>query len=262
MKRLLFILSFLLLLAGGYAQVLPKPSPAKLVNDAAHLLTPDQTASLEAKLVAYDDSTSNQVVIVTVTTLGDLDPNDYATRLGRSWGVGGREFNNGVVILVSAPAEGSGERRQVYITAGYGLEGALPDIVLKQIVDNEMIPNLKSGNYYRAFDEATTAIIQAAAGEYKAPEGYNRRGQGSPVPAGLIILFVVIIIIIFSRKGGGGGGMMSRRGYRRWGAGPPVIFPGNWGGGGSGWSGGGSSGGGFGGFGGGSFGGGGAGGSW
>ncbi|MFT4024570.1 MAG: TPM domain-containing protein [Flavihumibacter sp.] len=263
MKHVRLLLSWLLLAAGAFAQVLPKPSPARLVNDAAHLLTPDQVAALESKLVAYDDSTSNQVVIVTVTTLGDREPNEYATQLGRSWGVGGREFNNGVVILVSVPAEGSGEKRQVYITAGYGLEGALPDIILKGIVDREMIPNLKSGNYYRAFDEATTAIIQAAAGEYKAPEGYNRRNQESPIPVGLIILIVIIIIIVFSRRGGGGGGMMSRRGYRGWNSGPPVIIPGGWGrGDGGGWSSGGGGGGGFGGFGGGSFGGGGAGGSW
>ncbi|HPZ88524.1 MAG TPA: TPM domain-containing protein [Flavihumibacter sp.] len=263
MKRVLLLLSFILLITSGYAQVLPKPSPARLVNDAAHLLTPDQIASLESKLVTYDDSTSNQVVIVTVTTLGDMDANQYATELGRAWGVGGKEFNNGVVILVSAPAPETGEQRKVYITAGYGLEGALPDITLKEIVDNEMIPNLKLGNYYRAFDEATTAIIQAAAGEYKAPEGYNRRGKQSPIPVGVIILIIILVIFFISRSGGGGGGMMSRRGYRRWGAGP-VIFPGNWGGGGGGWSSGGSSGGGggFGGFGGGSFGGGGAGGSW
>lgn len=243
-------------------RVLPKPNPVRLVNDAAGLLTADQIASLETKLVAYDDSTSNQIVLVTVTSLNGLEPNEYATELGRAWGVGGKEFNNGVVILISAPPANADEKRKVYITAGYGLEGALPDITLKQIIENEMVPNLRSGNYYRAVDEASNAIIRAAAGEYKAPEGYNKRGEGSPIPVGLIILVVVIFIIIMSRRGGGGGGMMSRRGYRGWNAGPPIIFPGGWGGGGGGgWSGGGG-GGGFGGFGGGSFGGGGAGGDW
>ena len=262
MKRYLLLFFFFLLAFGGYAQVLPKPNPAKLVTDAAHLLTPDQVATLEQKLVAYDDTTSNQIVVVTVTTLNGLEPNEYATQLGREWGVGGREFNNGVVILVSAPPQGSDEKRKVYITAGYGLEGALPDITLKQIVDNEMIPNLRSGNYYRAFDEATTAIIHAAAGEYKAPENYRKRDEGSPIPFFVLMFIIILVIIIISRRGGGGGGMMSRRGYRGFG-GPPIIFPGNWGGGGgSGWPGGGGGGGGFGGFGGGSFGGGGAGGSW
>jgi uncharacterized protein len=169
-----------------------------------------------------------------------------------------------VVILISAPPEGNSnsEKRKVYITAGYGLEGALPDITLKQIVDAEMIPNLRNGNYYRALDEATSAIIRAAAGEYKAPAGYSKRGKTKGIPAGAILFLIVLIVLIISRIGGGGGngGMMSRRGYRGFNSGPPIFFPG---GGGGGFGGGGSSGGGgFGGFGGGSFGGGGAGGDW
>ena len=242
-------------------RVLPKPSPARLVNDAAKLLTPDQTASLEAKLVAYDDSTSNQIAVVTVPTLNGLEPVDYATELGREWGVGGKEFNNGIIILIST-GQGEGERRRVFIATGYGLEGAIPDITAKQIIESEMVPNLQAGNYYRALDEATSALIRAAAGEYKAPEGYANRGKEKGIPLGLIIFIVILVIVFMSQGGRGGGGMMSRRGYRRWGNVPPVIFPGSGGfGGGGGWSGGGG-GGGFGGFGGGGFGGGGAGGDW
>ncbi|GAO44761.1 TPM domain-containing protein [Flavihumibacter petaseus] len=259
MKRLSLFLFCCLLVAGvsGQQRVLPKPNPPRLVNDAAGMLTADQVAALEQKLVAYDDTTSNQIVIVLVPTLNGLEPNDYATELGRAWGVGGSEFNNGVVILISNPPQGSEESRKAYITAGYGLEGALPDITLRQIYESDLVPNLRAGNYYRALDEATTSIIKAAAGEYKAPAGYRDRKTGSGIPFGLLIFIIVIIIVIASRRGGGGGGgMMSRRGYRGFG-GPPVIFPGGWGGGG-----GGGGGGGFGGFGGGSFGGGGAGGGW
>ncbi len=268
MKRLSLLVIFSLLVLVGLGQkVLPKPNPPKLVNDAAGLLTADQAETLERKLVAYDDSTSNQIVVVTVPTLNGLEPNEYATQLGRAWGVGGSEFNNGVVILISKPAEGSDEKRKAYITAGYGLEGALPDITLNQIYNFELVPNLQAGNYYRALDEATDAIIRAAAGEYKAPEGYRNRGGEGKIGAGLFFLLLLIVIfVIISRGGGGrGGGMMSRRGYRGWNSGPPIIFPGGWSGGGGrgggGWSGGGG-GGGFGGFGGGSFGGGGAGGGW
>ncbi|MBZ5857336.1 TPM domain-containing protein [Flavihumibacter profundi] len=257
MKRILVLLIALVFSLSMAAQrVLPPPNPARLVNDAANLLTPDQVATLEAKLVAYDDSTSNQIVVVTVPTLNGLDPNDYATELGRSWGVGGKEFNNGVVVLIST-GTGEGEKRSVYISAGYGLEGALPDIILKQIIEAEMVPNLKAGNYYRAVDEATDALIKAAAGEYKAPAGYHQKKE-TGVPVGFIIFIIIIVLVFISRRGGGGGGMMSRRGF---GGVPPIFFPG---GGGGGWSGGGGGGGGggFGGFGGGSFGGGGAGGNW
>lgn len=263
MKRTLILLLILLASLPLAAQrVLPRPDPPRLVNDAAGLLTADQAASLESKLVAYDDTTSNQIAVVIVPTLNGLEPVDYATELGRNWGVGGAEFNNGIIILIST-GQGEGEKRKVFIAPGYGLEGAIPDITAKQIVEREMIPNLQAGNYYRAIDEATSALIRAAAGEYKAPAGYRDRGGEGGIPIGLIILMVVILVLFIGRRGGGGrggGGMMSRRGYRGWNNAPPIIFfPGGSGGGG--WGGGGG-GGGFGGFGGGGFGGGGAGGDW
>ncbi|KIC90683.1 TPM domain-containing protein [Flavihumibacter solisilvae] len=264
MKRVIVCFILVLISLPMLAQrVLPKPNPPRLVNDVADLLTTDQESALEHKLVAYDDSTSNQIAVVIVPTLNGLEPNDYATELGREWGVGGTEFNNGIIILIST-GTGEGEKRKVYIAPGYGLEGAIPDITAKQIIETEMVPNLRAGNYYRALDEATSAIIKAAAGEYKAPEGYGKRDKQKSMPVGLIIMILVVIFIIARRGGGGrgGGGMMSRRGYRGWNSGPPIIFfPGGSGGGG-GWSGGGGGGGGFGGFGGGSFGGGGAGGDW
>lgn len=264
MKKLVaWIFVLLVALPLAAQRVLPRPNPPRLVNDQANLLTADQAASLEAKLVAYDDTTSNQIAVVLVKSLNGLEPIDYATELGRLWGVGGKEFNNGIIILVSTGNDGQ-EKRTVFIAPGYGLEGAIPDVIAKRIVDREMIPNLQAGNYYRALDEAVDALIKAAAGEYKAAEGYNKRGKGKGTPIGLII-FIVVMIIVFSSMGGGGrggGGMLSRRGYRGWNSGPPIIFPGGFGGGRGGGGFGGGGGGGFGGFGGGGFGGGGAGGNW
>lgn len=264
MKKLLVIIAVLFSVC-AFAQVdryIPNPpNPPRLVNDFANLLTPEQEEALEQKLVAYDDSTSNQIAIVTVEDLHDYAAVDYAVALGRKWGVGGKQFNNGVIILVSTGG-GTGNR-DAFIATGYGLEGAIPDITANTILQTELIPGLRSGNYYRGFDEATDAIIKAAAGEYKAPEGYADRGRGKGgISIGKIILIIIIIIFVLGSFGGGnnrGGGFMSRRGYR--GFGGPVIFPGGFGGGGGGWSGGGG-GGGFGGFGGGGFGGGGAGGKW
>lgn len=257
MRRLLVPL-FLLFTVTCYTQEIPpKPNPPRLVNDLAHVMSSDQVAALEQKLVAYDDSTSNQIAIVTIESTNGGSIEDMALKIMRDWGVGNKKTNNGLVILASM------NDHKIYIATGYGLEGSIPDVTAKSIIDNEIVPNFRSQNYYRGFDEATDAIFKAAAGEYKAPEGYNRRGRskgGSIAP--IIVAFVILLIIvsIFGRGGGGGGGMMSRRGYRPW-IGPTFI---DWGGGGSsgggGWSGGG--GGGFGGFGGGSGGGGGAGGSW
>jgi len=232
------------------AQNIPKrPDPPKLVNDLAGVLSAQEVADLEHKLVAFDDSTSNQVVIVTVKTLNNQPIEEYSLKILRDWGVGNKTTNNGVVIVAAI------DDHQVRIEVGYGLEGAIPDITSNTIIANDIVPAFKSTDYYNGLNNAVASIIKAAAGEYKAPEGYTGRGGGKQrgLPFGLII-FLIILFLIISRSGGGGGGLMSRRGFG------PVIFPGGFGGGGGGFGGGG--GGGFGGFGGGSGGGGGASGNW
>lgn len=265
MKKAIFLfILFLSIFANAQIEkdLPPAPNPPKLVNDlSGHFLTTDQQQALEQKLVAYDDSTSTQIAVVVVEELKGYSIDEYAIALGRKWGVGGqKQFSNGVVILVNTAEKGG--KRGVFITTGYGMESTVTDLVADQIVQNALLPNFKQGNNYRGLDEATTDIMNAASGKYRAPEGYHEQDNGGGIVGLLLIaLIIFVIIIIISRKGGGGGGYVSRRGYRD-GWDGPIIFPGNWSGGGGGsggWSGGG---GGFGGFGGGGFGGGGAGGSW
>jgi uncharacterized protein len=274
MKRvLLYLLIALPLLTRAQDVPLPsKANPERLVNDFAHVMTTDQVTTLEQKLVTYDDSTSNQIVIVTMPSIGDADIEEYSVKLFKAWGIGNKKTNNGVLILVTV------DNHKVYITTGFGLEGAIPDVTARAIIDNEIIPNFRSGtgdNYYRGFSLAADALIKAAAGEYKATDeyanrgghGYRRRGGGGGLGLFLII-FIIIIVVIFRNRGGGGGG----GGYFGGGGFLPFLLGtmigrgfGGGGGGGGGWSGGGDSGGGgggFGGFGGGDTGGGGAGGSW
>ncbi len=269
MKRYLLII--LLVIAGlnGNGQEIPaRPNPPRLVNDFTNTLTPDQKVALERKLVAYDDSTSNQVSIVIVPTTNDYAPVDYATKLGREWGVGNKKTNNGVILLV---VKGENNRK-VFIAPGYGLEGALPDITCKSIVDNEIVPNFRAGDFYKGLDLGTTAIMKAAAGEYKVPSNYTKRKSSGKSGKSIlgVIIFLFIILMMAGRGGGGRGGMMSRRGYRDVAAGAILgsLLSGGRGrssggifGGGD-WGGSSGGGGGFGGFGGGSFGGGGAGGDW
>ena len=245
-----------------FAQTFPsKPNPPKLVNDLAEVLSADEEVRLERKLVAYDDSTSNQIVVLTIRTLDGYPIEEYALRIFRDWQIGNKTTNNGILILAVI------EDRQIRIEVGYGLEGAIPDITANQIIRNDIAPGFRSGNYYEGFDKASQSIIQAAAGEYKAPEGYgNKEGKSGKGIGGMILAFIIIIFVLsnINRRGGGGGGFMSRRGYR--GMLGPTIFGSMLGGGGGGWGSGGgggwSGGGGFGGFGGGSSGGGGASGSW
>lgn len=238
----------------------PAPRPAKLVNDFAGLLTPVQVRHLEEKLVAYDNTTSVQVVVVTMKTLGGAGADDFAIALGKEWGVGNKSTNNGVVMLVSMEPN----NRKVFIAPGYGLESSLSDYTCKTIVDAEIITQFKQDNYYRGIENGVDAIIEASKGQYVAPEGYADRGKGSGGGNGVffLIILLILVFIIIGGRGGGGGDAMTRRGHRHIDRVPPFIFfppIGGGGGSGGGWSGGG---GGFGGFGGGGFGGGGAGGSW
>lgn len=267
MKKI-FLIVFLISTLPVFSQIeklLPNPqSPARLYNDftkGKNFLTDEQKDFLERKLVAYDDSTSNQVAIVIVEDLQDYEANEYATALGRKWGIGGKEFNNGVLVLVST---GGGDgNRDAYIAVGYGLEGAIPDITAKSILENNLIPNFKKGDYFRGLNESTDEIIKAAAGEYKAPAGYGNRNKKLKLWQIILLFFIIWLVLGLVSGGGkgkGGGGFVSRRGYR--GFGGPFWWGTGGGFGGGGWSGGSGGGGGFGGFGGGGFGGGGAGGKW
>ncbi len=261
MKNFLLLL-FLVLCQPVFSQKIEnRPQPPQAVNDFGNFLEPFQKDALEQKVRAYNDSTSSAIVIVTVPSLNGYDIAEVALKYLRDWGIGTKEKNNGILILVSK------EERKARIETGYGMEGVLPDILAKQIIDDRMTPYFKENDYYRGFDNAVDAIIQAAAGEYKAdPESQNRGKGGIPTIIILVVLF--FIIMSFFKGGGGGGNYMSRRGSRGLG-GLPWWMIGSMMGGGSGRGGGfggggfgGGGGGGFGGFGGGGGGGGGASGGW
>ncbi len=253
LSLILLVFSFSFVQAQIEKELPARPKPARLVVDYTNTLAPDQTEALENKLVSFDDSTSTQIAVVIIESTGDYDISDYAVALGRAWGIGNKDINNGVLLLVAK------NDRKMWIATGYGLEGALPDATTKQIIENEIKPNFRENDFYRGLDEGTDAIIAATKGEYTAPENYRNKKDKDGIPAIVIIIIVFIIISII--KKGGGGGHYNRRGYRNSSSALWWLAAGSGFGGGHS-SGGSSGGGGFGGFGGGSFGGGGSGGSW
>ncbi|MCU0416366.1 MAG: TPM domain-containing protein [Cytophagaceae bacterium] len=223
------------------------PNPPKLVVDFVGLLSPDQQQTLELKLNRYNDTTSNEISIVIVASVGDYDISDYAIQLGHFWGIGKKKKDNGVLILIAK------EDKKIFIATGQGLEGALPDLICKRIIDYKIKPAFKQASYYEGLNNAIDEIILRSMGEYTAE-------NSSDNTITWLLLFVVILIIIgisFIQNNNSGKG--GKRRYYGDTFGP--NFGGGWYSGGGGWSGG-SGGGGFGGFGGGSFGGGGAGGDW
>lgn len=244
---------FVLLLTSLHLQAqedLPNPmSPPRLVNDFTGTFTADQQNDLEHILRAYNDSTSTQIYIVTVDDLKGYDVSDFAIRLGEKWGIGQKDKNNGVLILIK-PRIGN-ERGRIFIATGYGVEHILTDARCGRIMDQYMIPYLQQGDYYTASKEAVGAIIKYLSGEFKADD----EDDTPPISAviGVIVQILVILLILYiaykSNKGGPSSGSNRRGGGF-----------GGWGGGfGGGRSSGGGFSGGFGGGGGGSFGGGGAG---
>lgn len=246
------------------AQDIPdKPVPPRLVNDFAGMLNRQEVNALEQKLVAFNDSTSTQIAVVIVQTPDGYDIVDYADRLAEKWGIGQKGLDNGILVLVKPKTAGS--NGEVTIRVAYGLEGAIPDLTASEIIDREILPAFRNGDFYGGLDRATSTLMSLAGGEFTADQ-YGKRRSGDSregdIP-GIVIVLVIIIIVVLSRmgkRGGRGGRLTSGSDLPFWllmsmlGSGG-KSHRGSWGG----FSGGG---GGFGGFGGGSFGGGGARGSW
>jgi uncharacterized protein len=240
-----------------------RPSPAHLVNDMAGLFNATDANDLERVLVDFNNATSTQIAVVTIADLEGYDAGDFAFRLAEEWGVGQKGRNNGILILIKPKTADS--RGQAYIATGYGLEGVVPDAVARQIVDNEMIPQFKSNQYFSGVVAGVKVLMELTRGEYTADAYVKRTSNRVSNIAAIFILIIVILLLTLSRRADKirsssvGGSLpfwvlLSMMGS---GAGRHGGHYGNFTSGGGGFGGGG-----FGGFGGGSFGGGGAGGSW
>ncbi len=243
MKKLLAIFLSFFCLQLFAQKSLPKPNPPSLVVDYANIISAYDKQELNKKLIAIDDSSSNQIVVAIVQSLKGEVLENVALNTFREWGIGNKKTNNGVLLLIAL------DERKVRIEVGYGLEGAIPDITSKDIIERDIKPAFRQGHYYSGINDAVDDIAKAAIGEYKVKrERKSEKGIG-----GFGFLIILIIIIIIVSAGGGGSGRSRNASWML-----PLLFnSGGFGGGG-----GSSSGGGFGGFGGGSSGGGGASGGW
>lgn len=237
-----------------------KPEFQTSVYDYINLLNPNQKSALENKLVKYSDTTSTQIVVAIIASTKGENIGLLAPKWAQDWGVGQAKEDNGVFILLAK------DDRKIWIAPGYGVEHKLTAGIVGEITRNVIIPEFKTGDYYRGLDKGSDAIFQLLMGEY---QGTRQSNQKDGFPPGLvffmIIMFIIFLIAISKNKRGGGGSGGRRR--------PTSILDaiilsnmgrGSYGGGFGGSSGGGGfGGGGFGGgFGGGGFSGGGAGGSW
>lgn len=229
MKRwlALLLLSLQLLFGttfGAEAAVPPKPTTGSIyVQDYANLLSSQTRSSIDALGRELDAKTGAQVVVVTVSALDGQPLEDYSLQLFRSWGLGNKEKNNGVLLLIAS------NDRQSRIEVGYGLEGALPDGLTGRIQDQAMLPYFRAGNFDRGILQGYGNVVSIVAREYKVElSGSPAAPKGQEAPelpiwqklllfvglAGLLLLdqlflggaILRFLILILMRGGGRGGG--------------------------------------------------------
>tara|TARA_B100001287_G_scaffold276622_1_gene288245 strand:- start:10354 stop:11124 length:771 start_codon:yes stop_codon:yes gene_type:complete len=251
MKKSIFLSAFFFLTIHfiGFDQKLPAvPNPFRLYNNLSNempdFLNATEANRLEQTLRAFGDSTGNQIVVLIIDDLLGFSPEEYATGIGDSWGVGQKDKDNGIVFLIK-PTGGKGER-ETFIAIGEGLEGAIPDAVTWTIINSEVIPSFKEGDFSKGVNSGVNVLIDLANGEYSSEDYVENAGGGNGGLwfAGIFLIFW-LLAYFFARKNGNTGG---RGGGTFYGGGFSSSSSGGFSSGGS--------------FGGGSFGGGGAGGSW
>ena len=235
---------------------LPVPdAPSSWVNDYANVFSASEVSQLERKLNEFEYRTSTQIFVITLDDNGGYPVSMLTPLIGERWGVGQKGKDNGLLVVMDM------QDRDVFISTGYGVEEFIPDAIAKRIVENEIVPNFKTGNFYGGIDAATDVMISLLDGKFTADEYRKQTASKGGSSIGGVLFMIILFSIIFGgrRRSSGMGGRRSNLplwlalGMLSGGRSSGSFGNFNSGGGGFG---------GFGGGGGGSFGGGGAGGSW
>ncbi len=184
----LFFISLLSLFA------LDVPPLRGRVNDYADIISPSTERLLNEKLKKLEESDSTQVVILTVPSLKGDSMEDFSIRVVEKWKIGQKGLDNGVLLLVSK------NDRKVRIEVGYGLEGRLTDLLAGRIIDYEIIPAFKSGNFDEGFVRGVDAIVKAVKGEYKAPANAKKSEEGEGAKYFPFFVLILIIVMIGSKR--------------------------------------------------------------
>jgi len=184
----LFLLGILLAGAPGLpAQTLDVPYLAGHVNDTAHMLSAHAVTALEAALQAHEDSTSNQVVVLTVPGLQGEVLEEYAMRVAETWKIGQAGKDNGVLLLIAR------DDRAVRIEVGSGLEGNLPDITCGRIIRNEIVPRFRDGDFDGGVTAGINAVLAAIQGAYVADDAPAAQMADWKARLVMFLLFSLVI---------------------------------------------------------------------
>jgi uncharacterized protein len=203
----------LFLMQSFCALAIDVPQLKTRVTDLAGILTPDQIATLEAKLQSFETSDSTQIAVLIIPSLEGDPIEDYSMRVADAWKIGQKERDNGAILLISM------RDRMARIEVGYGLESNLTDARTSQIIRNEISPRFREGDYYGGIDAAVTAMIQSVRGMYKG-DSYPAGRSARPASGrffNLLIMLLFPLLWILSATGKWGGGVI--------GAGAGVLLP-------------------------------------
>ena len=218
------------------------PSLTGRVGDNANMLDRAREQRLAGLLEGHENATTDQVVIVTLSSLGGYDIETYGYQLGRHWGIGQKGKNNGVLLIITK------KERKVRIEVGYGLEGTLTDAISSNIINSVIVPEFKKARFGNGIEQGATAIIQALGGQYQMKKRKGASGNKG-FRVFMLAFFILFIVFIFyntftfstNRRNGDGGGYYGSGGFS--GGGGFGSGGGGFSGGGGGFGGGGASGG-------------------
>ena len=213
MSRLLFGIALFLCQCLG-ALAIDVPSLETRVTDLAGILSPEQKASLEEKLQAFERTDSTQIAVLIIPSLQGESLEGYSIRVAEAWKIGHKGQDNGAILLISI------EDRAVRIEVGYGLESNLTDARTGQIIRNDFIPRFKRGDYYGGIDAAATAMIESVRGVYEGNPEEESRPSGRPSGSRMFHMIIVLLfplLWILSATGKWGGGIL--------GAGAGMLLP-------------------------------------
>ncbi len=187
MKRIFLSILTLLILSTGVVLAYQSPgNPTGFVNDYTETLSSPEKSALENTLINFQNETTNEIVIVLISNLSGDTIENFVNELFREWGIGDEEKNNGILVLIAK------DERKARIEVGYGLEGAVPDILAKRILDDEILSQVKNGNYSTGLTQGVNALMSATRGEYVSANEI----QPVSTTGYLVSLFIWIIFII------------------------------------------------------------------
>lgn len=207
-------LGLLLWLFIATAQALTFPTLSGRVVDDGQMLDPATRQQLSQTLAAHEKATGEQVVVVTVPDLQGTTIEDFGYQLGRAWGIGQKDQNNGALLIVAR------DDRKLRIEVGYGLEDRLTDAQSSVIINQVITPAFKSGNFSQGISDGVGAILQVLGGDPLAQASYaTGQGDGSDFvaehPGVILLLFVLFVLVVAACQfygicnAGGGGGSRS-----------------------------------------------------